>query len=441
MKENTPKIEKKNERMKEKRALYEAKFESVERWRNGVLNNTSGSSQTKMTHLNYLIKACEVLNMNPDEIIEARIEDLKSTDPRVRCRFEDEILRIIAKFRKENGYYIGREISTCMKSFFFHNHVPLTIISPKVKDPKTYTPAKEAIEKLYQMARPGTERFRISFVFQSLMRRGSVPHIKYRHIKKDFEAGIVPVHIHLDKEEVKGEYFDYDTFIGKQAIEDLRLTLEQRERGTRKIPRETISAESPLLRKENTKKVEPLDAIGLTTFFVSLSRRAGLGKKETITPHALRRAGNTIVDHAKIISLNELDLLMGHRPRSAQGKHYIKPTVEELRAVYVKVEPYLTLGLMPHVDVGAFKPVNDALGAAINKNDRIETKPIEKLTDQEIAVLFRKRQYVQQSLNPYFSSLSTQIKLPDPQKTLDTCGQEKTSCKIGKKLDLLNYID
>lgn len=433
---------KKNDKLKEKRAFYEAKFESVKRWRNGVVNNTSGSSQTKMKHLNFLIKTCEELGMNPDEIIEARIQDLKSTDPRIRCRFEDKILEVTTKFREENGYYIGREISTSMKSFFFHNHVPLTITSPKIKDPKTYTPTKEALERFYQMASPGAERSRISLVFQSLMRRGSIPYLKYKHIKKDFEAGIIPIHIHLDIEEVKGKYFAYDTFIGKQAVEDLRLSLEQRKRGTRKIPPEIISDESPLCRKGTTRRIEPLDETGLTTWYVSLSRQIGLNKEETITPHALRRAGETILEKSKTMPLNWIDLIMGHRPRSAQGKHYSKPSVEELRAAYAEAEPYLTLSLTSPADgATTLRSAKEAANSTSIKNERIETKPLDRLTEQEIKRLDEKRQLVQQSMSAYLKSSSIQtqplkvgVDFPDDDKLEKTPAAAKTA----KTADLSN---
>ena len=43
---------------------------------------------------------------------------------------------------------------------------------------------------------------------------GTLVKLTYGHVRKDLEAGIVPIHIHVEKEITKGKYQDYDTFIG-----------------------------------------------------------------------------------------------------------------------------------------------------------------------------------------------------------------------------------
>lgn len=394
--------------LKDKRELYETKFESVKRWRNGVVAETSGSSKTEEKHLNCLINFCEYIGMNPDEIINARIQDLTSPDPTIRNRFEDKVKDLARKLRTENGYYAAREAITSLKSFFLHNHVPLAIKSPRNKDPETYTPTREEIQKLYKVANPGWEKARISFTFQSAIRRGSIPHLKYKHIKKDFKAGTTPIHIHLNKEEVKGEYFGYDTFIGKQAAEDLRLSLELRRRGTRKIPPEVISDESPLFRKENTRIIKPCDETAFTSWFVSLSIRAGFQKRETITPHALRRATETILEESNVMAQNWMDHIMGHRPRGAQGKHYSKPGLEQLRAAYAKAEPYLTIASVHPATATAVSTAGTALNTLTRKDEKIEPKSLQELTEQEIKQLHEKNQQVQQSLDFYPKSTSMQ---------------------------------
>jgi len=439
----------KKEKLKEKRELYKAKFETVKRWRNSVVGSTSGSSQTEMKHLNFLIKFCEQIGMNPDDIIQARIQDLMSSDPNIRFRFEDKVLEVSVKFKKEHGYYIARELTTSMISFFSHNRVPLTMTSPKMKDADTYTPTKADIERLYRLANPGWERARISFIYKSGIRRGSIPYIKYGHIKKDLEAGIIPVRIHLRAEEVKGEYFAYDTFIDKQAVEDICLSLEQRKRGTRKIPPEVISDESPLFRKENTKVVEPCDKIAFTSWFVTLSRRAGLSKEETITPQALRRATETTLEEAKM-QQNWIDHIMGHRPSGAQGKHYSKPTVEQLRGAYAQAMPYFALELSPCGDTSKAFPAaivdlkagNDITNPQTSKSEVLETKPLDKLTNQEIKVLQEKKQQVQQSLSPYLSSWKNQTQPAALQESLNKGSLQRASAtgKIAERKGLLNYI-
>ncbi|MCL7390270.1 MAG: hypothetical protein LZ173_10150 [Thaumarchaeota archaeon] len=49
-----------------------------------------------------------------------------------------------------------------------------------------------------------------------------VAKLKYRHVKHDLERGIVPVHIHVEASITKGKHYDYDTFIGAEAVEYLK---------------------------------------------------------------------------------------------------------------------------------------------------------------------------------------------------------------------------
>jgi integrase len=394
---------KKKEQLKQKRENYKVSYESVKRWRNGVCAETSGSLKTEMKHLNFLIKFCEFVRMNPDEIICSRIEDSKSSDPIIRKGWEDKVKAFARKLREESGYYVAREAITSLKSFFMHNYVPLSMKSPRIKDPETYTPSKEEIGKLYQIAKPGWERARISFMYQSGIRPGSIPFLKYKHIKKDFEADIIPVHIHLSKEEVKGKYFGYDTFIGKQAVEDYRLYLELRRRGTDKIPPEIIKDDSPLFRMENTRIIKPLTGIALTSWFVTLSKRAGLEKK--ITPQALRRATETTLEECNVMPQNWIDHIMGHRPRGAQGKHYSKPSVEKLREAYAKAEPYLTL----HVSTVVVGKIRNVSELRTRTDHTISpSKPFNKLTPEQIRYLYEKNKQVQRNLDYYFNS-TTQL--------------------------------
>ncbi len=84
-------------------------------------------------------------------------------------------------------------------------------------------------------------------------RQGTLVKLKYRHVEEDLEKGITPLHIHVEAAITKGKYHDYDTFIGKEAVTYLREYLETRRLGSPdgKIPPETITSDSPLIRKQN----------------------------------------------------------------------------------------------------------------------------------------------------------------------------------------------
>lgn len=78
-------------------------------------------------------------------------------------------------------------------------------------------------------------------------REGTLVRLQYRHVREDLERGIVPIHIHVEAEITKGEYGDYDTFLGSEAIEYLNLYLEKRRQGSPdgKIPPRRIARSFP----------------------------------------------------------------------------------------------------------------------------------------------------------------------------------------------------
>lgn len=51
-------------------------------------------------------------------------------------------------------------------------------------------------------------------------------------MKDDLEAGIIPVHVHVETAITKGKYGEYDTFLAEEAVEYLRLYIEARRRAT-----------------------------------------------------------------------------------------------------------------------------------------------------------------------------------------------------------------
>jgi len=54
-------------------------------------------------------------------------------------------------------------------------------------------------------------------------REGTLVKLRYRHVADDLERGIVPLHVHVEAEITKGKYADYNTFLGAEAVEYLRL--------------------------------------------------------------------------------------------------------------------------------------------------------------------------------------------------------------------------
>jgi len=135
-----------------------------------------------------------------------------------------------------------------------------------------------------------------------------VAKLKYRHVKHDLERGIVPVHIHVEASITKGKHHDYDTFIGAGAVEYLKLYLKQRRKGTEKIPSETITDESPLIRAYS-RKVKPLTARQIYCM-AGLCSRVG-GSRYDLRVHSLRKYFRTQLS-ALGVQPDYIEYVMGH---------------------------------------------------------------------------------------------------------------------------------
>jgi hypothetical protein len=131
------------------------------------------------------------------------------------------------------------------------------------------------------------------------VRIGTIVKLEYRHVKKDLEAGVIPVHIHVEAEITKGKYCDYDTFIDAEAVEYLKAYLEMRRNGTWYMPPEEISDNSPLIRNQHCRDVKSVTTACIYRLIHRLYVKAGLldktkGKvRYRLRPHSIRKYFNT----------------------------------------------------------------------------------------------------------------------------------------------------
>ena len=131
------------------------------------------------------------------------------------------------------------------------------------------------------------------------LRTGTLVKLEYRHVKRDLEAGVIPVHIHVESKITKGKYCDYDTFLAAEAVEYLKAYLELRRNGTWYMPPEEISDSSPLIRDQHCREVRPVTQACIHRIVHKLYLKAGLidkteGKvRYELRPHSIRKYFNT----------------------------------------------------------------------------------------------------------------------------------------------------
>lgn len=178
-------------------------------------------------------------------------------------------------------------------------------------------PTQKELEKIINLA-DIREKAIVSILATSGLRIGTLVKLEYRHVKKDLEAGVVPVHIHVEAEITKGEYCSYDTFIGEEAVEYLKVYLDVRRNGTWYMPPEEIDANSPLIRDQHSRNVKSVSPACIGRLIHQLYIKAGLiditkrKRRYRLRPHSIRKYFRTKLGSLGTISTEYIEYMMGH---------------------------------------------------------------------------------------------------------------------------------
>ncbi len=156
--------------------------------------------------------------------------------------------------------------------------------------------------------------------------------------REDLEKGIIPLHVHVESEITKGKYADYDTFLGGEAVEFLRLYLEARCQGNihPEIPPEEISDGSPLIRDEMYEVPRSIGEKQVRKRIHGLYFKAGLlkqnnGGRYALCVHSLRKFFKTQL-MALGLQSDYIEYMMGH---TISAYHDIQSKgIEFLRGIY-----------------------------------------------------------------------------------------------------------
>jgi len=292
------------------------------------------------------------LQTSPDQIIADVKTDGVHVDPDRLANHTGFLEKCVAELQ-DNKRSPGRIHGYVrqVRSFYRVNGIEM----PKLQLPrdrvvsKDRAPSQEELQKLVDVADP-RERLIVTTLALSGLREGTVSALRYKHVREDLEKDVTPVHVHVSAEETKGKYGDYDTFLGQEAADALRLHLEQRRRGTllqyrhgkpsEYMPPEDINDESPLIRDVKSATPRPIGEKAIYKIIHNLYHRAGLLKPTSrggydLRAHSLRKFFKT-----QMISLgvdeSYVDYMMGHvldTYHDVQSKG-----VDYIRSIYAKAD-------------------------------------------------------------------------------------------------------
>jgi site-specific recombinase XerD len=304
------------------------------------LRHRSGSQQSCLMYTVKLRKYAVWLGHSPDTII----QDVKPVgaipDP-IKVQNHSGFLNDYLAELQDDGLKPS-SVNNCIKAvktFYRINGAEVKLSEPLIHKTvyKDRAPKPEEITLMLDKS-----ALRDSFVVAAIatggFREGTFAKLKYRHVREDLEANRVPIHIHVEAAITKGKYHDYDTFINAEASHLLKLYIEDRKRGTRNMPPEELTDDSPLIRNSCVSN----RALGVSEKTISkivhdLAVSTKIAKKlpgswmYSVRTHSLRKFFRTQMSAVKLDS-EIINYMMGHTVDTYEDVQSLG--VETLRHMY-----------------------------------------------------------------------------------------------------------
>ena len=284
------------------------------------LRYLSASNRSCMLYSDYVKKYATWLGYNPDLIIadvkpQGAIPDPLKTQN--HCGFLNDYLAEL-----QDAGLKPSSVNNCIKTvktFYRVNGIEVRLDQPLKKKVvyKDRAPNPEDLSSMLDQAAT-REAFIVAAIATGGFREGTFSKLKYRHIKEDFESGKVPIHIHVEAAITKGKYHDYDTFLNPEACHLLKLYIQDRKRGNRNMPPETLTDDAPLIRnKHDSDKISAVTEKTIRKIVHTLAVNANVAKKipdswmYTVRTHSLRKFFRTQMSAARI-DTEIIEYMMGH---------------------------------------------------------------------------------------------------------------------------------
>ncbi len=291
------------------------------------LRHFSGSTMTLYTYADTVSRYSRYLLQSPDMII----SDIKAGGNIVdatRIPSHVGFLEDYMASLQDDGISTGRVHGAVkhIRTFYRVNGVELKLQEP-ISRRTTYkdrVPQPEELARLLDLSNL-REATIISLLSLGGFRESTFSKLRYRHVRDDFESGRMPIHVHVEAEITKGKYGSYDTFLGGEAAEYLRLYLEDRKRGSKTQPSghdggsrdpEILNDDSPLITATSNAAPRPITAKRLRMVVRNVYGRAGLLKKSggrmyELRVHSLRKYFKTRLVSAGVPE-SHVDYMLGH---------------------------------------------------------------------------------------------------------------------------------
>jgi len=298
------------------------------------LANRSEATRTKYS--DFFKDFSEFAGQSPDEMIAQRKIDFKADDPIKQNRYESLLKRFIAHLNDQ-----GRSVATLqvgyasVRSFFDAHYMPLRMRRsdyPRGESLGLRAATKDDVRLLLDKTRLKVRAI-ILFLKDSGLRVSDLVKLKYKDIRKELEndSDFISLNLVTTKNSIVAQ-----TFIGPETVNVLKKYMERRRKGTRRIPAEEITDESPLFRARKI-EVAHISRSGVSSLITHHIERLGMHKE--ISAHSLRKYFQTQLEAAGVHP-NWIEGMMGHKLNGVTN-HYSRPTQEQLKEAYKEAYPSL----------------------------------------------------------------------------------------------------
>jgi site-specific recombinase XerD len=310
------------------------------------LRSQSGSAATLFGYTDRMWRYSNRLEKTPDELV-ADVANGNGSQKKILAHTQ-ALENYLAELQ-DQGLSPGRTSSYAKTARTFYRTNGVLITLQPMSRRAIYTYRSPALEELITLLGHADLRERVIILLLALggFREGTLTKLKYSHVKTDLERGMVPLHIHIEIEITKGKYAAYDTFLGAEAVEFLKLYLDDRRKGSPdgKIPPEEITETSPLIRDSKSKTPRPIGEKQLYKVVHNLFFKAGLiapgSKRYDLRVHSLRKFFKTQLV-ARGVPESYTEFFMGHRPDKYGYNDVSSVGIEALRKCYASAHMTIT---------------------------------------------------------------------------------------------------
>ena len=327
--------QKENEKRNKKSEIESC--QEVETW----LKTISDSSRP--LYLSALKKFCNFSGKNPEELIELRDHEIRSSDHNGRTRTRDLILDFRSYLEKER--YAPKTINAtdgAIRGFFTANLGKIGMINVKnyrdaqVVTKKDLIPTLEELKKLLDVSNL-EEKFRIIFVAQTGLRISDALSLKVGDMIRELDLGNVPLAVNYLPQKEKESVGMRVTFLASDGVAILKEYLDWRKRKG-----ENLNAESPLFASRVNRGIGTLTEQKYNKMLKSVAHRVGLNgdwKYGILRAHSLRKFFvSQLTNHN--VEDKMVNFFIGHKIPEIDRVYWAR-RVEELRKIYADRQQHL----------------------------------------------------------------------------------------------------